>query len=237
MKKRKTNLIKMSLLVFIIGGIVSCVQVGDLQEETRTVQLGEADTAKIELDMGAGEFRVQGGVAELFEGIFTYNVEEWKPKVVYSVFGKKGHLTVSQGSTNGIPAGHGKNHWDIYLNEDVPVELLIDFGAGEGKLDLRGMNLLLVDIDMGVGDITVDLSGDHEKNLDVVIDGGVGAATVYLPRETGVKVSVDKGIGSVDARDFKKQGSFYSNSSYGKTDITINVEINAGIGSIDLRIK
>lgn len=237
MKKRKTNLIKMILVVFIIGGIASCVQVGDLQEETRTVQLGEADMARIDLDMGAGEFRVQGGAEELFEGIFTYNVEKWKPKVEYRIFGKKGHLTVSQGSTKGIPAGHGKNHWDIYLNEDVPIELVIDFGAGEGKLDLRGMDLILVEINMGVGDLTVDLSGDHEKNLDVEIDGGVGSATVYLPRDIGVRVSVDKGIGSVDARNFKKQGSFYSNSAYGKTDITINVEIDAGIGSIDLRLR
>jgi predicted membrane protein len=82
----------------------------------------------------------------------------------------------------------------------------------------------------------LDLRGKHERNLDVSIDGGVGSGKLYLPREVGVRVRVDGGIGSVDAHEFNKNGHVYTNEAYGKSPVTIDISIDAGIGSIDLRL-
>jgi len=112
-----------------------------------------------------------------------------------------------------------------------------DFGAGEGDLDLRGLDLESLDIDMGVGDLTVDLSSQPEQDLEVTIDGGIGSAKVYLPENIGVRVDVDKGIGSVHAQGMIKRGNTYTNEAFGKTETTIDITIDAGIGSIDLRLK
>jgi len=229
--------IRLVVIFAVCFCLAGCVQVGDIQEETRSIEAENVDTAEIELNLGAGEIRVQGGTTKLFEGIFTYNVEKWKPLMDYRTRGSKGVLNVSQGRTSGIPAGKGKNNWDIYLNEDIPLELVLDFGAGEGKLDLKGLNLKSLEIDMGVGDLTVDLAGSFSNNLDVIIDGGVGSATVYIPREVGVRIMADKGIGSIDARGLNKRGDFYTNEVYGSTEFTINIEIETGIGSIELKLK
>lgn len=224
-----------AVAVFLyLGG---CVQVGDIQEETRSLELGDLETAEIELKIGAGEIRVQGGSEKLFEGIFTYNVEKWKPFIEFRERGSRGILRVSQGKVSRIPAGKGRNNWDIYLHEDIPLDLVLDFGAGEGNLDLKGLNLRSLEIDMGVGDLTVELGGAIRSDLDVVIDGGVGSATIYIPREVGVRIAADKGIGSIDARGLKKRGEYYTNDAYGSSEFTIDIEIETGIGSIDLKLK
>jgi hypothetical protein len=215
----------------------ACVRVGDYQEETRTFPLEDYAEAEVFLDMGTGELRVQAGTRELFEGIFSFNVEDWRPEFEHETRGDTAQLRVRQGDVKGIPMGKSKNRWDIYLNERIPFDLNVDFGAGEGRLDLRGLILNSLEIDMGVGDLTVDLSGKLERDLHVLIDGGVGSATVYLPEDIGVKVYIDKGIGSVDARGFTKRGDVYTNAVYDDSDITLSVDIDTGIGSIDLKLK
>ncbi|MEE9389730.1 MAG: LiaF domain-containing protein, partial [Candidatus Aminicenantaceae bacterium] len=105
------------------------------------------------------------------------------------------------------------------------------------NLDLRGLILNSLDIDMGVGELTVDLSGEQKQSFDVSVDGGVGSATIYLPIDVGVRVEVDGGIGSVNAKSMIKDRGVYINDAYGKTEVTIDVEVDAGIGSIDLILR
>jgi hypothetical protein len=234
------NITKHIYLIIVSSLIVifpACVPVGELQEESRTIEMGEAESVDVIIEMAAGELRIQGGSKALLEGDFRYNVDKWKPDISYHVLGRQGILKVRQGKVSGIPAGEGKNKWDIFLNEGVPLSMRVNFGAGEGRLDLRGLILKSVAIDMGVGDLSVNLRGERIQDLDVKIDGGVGSATVYLPKDQGVRVSVDKGIGSVDASGFKKRGSIYTNDAYGKAEITLDVQIDAGIGTIDLRLR
>ena len=232
-----TKHIYLLIVLILIVTIPACVPVGELQEDTHTVELGEAESVDVTIEMAAGELRIQGGSRALFEGDFCYNVDKWKPDISYHTLGKQGILKVRQGKVSGIPAGEGKNSWDIYLNEEVPLSMRVNFGAGEGRLDLRGLQLKSLIINMGVGDLNVNLTGEHTQDLDVSIDGGVGSATVYLPKDVGVRVNVDKGIGSVSAAGFNRKGSIYTNDAHGEAEITIDVQIDAGIGTIDLRLR
>lgn len=226
------------LLFFTVFLVISgCVKVGKMKHETRNIEAGDINLAEIELDMGAGELYVSSGSDTLMEGHFSYNVRRWKPEIDYRIVNKQGILSVKQPGGVRIPAGRSRNRWDIQLNGNIPVELDIDFGAGEGKLDLRDIKLISLVIDMGAGDLTVNLAGERDQNLYVDIDGGVGHASLYLPRDIGVKVKIDGGIGSVSARGFHKRGGTYTNDQYGDTEVSINVDIDAGIGSIDLILR
>jgi hypothetical protein len=236
MKKIKMRL-GLSVLIFLLFASVTCVPIGELQEDSRTVELKGARAVEARFYFGAGQIEMFGGTKHLLEGVFEYNIQRWRPEIDYRIEGSRGFLSVRQGDSAGIPAGNGRNFWDIYLNEDIPLDLIIDMGAGEGELDLKDLNLTSLDIDIGVGELEVDISGRYEIDLDVVIDGGVGSTTVYLPRDTGVIVQVDKGIGSISSRDFIKKGKYFVNEAYGKTDVEIRVDIDAGIGSITLKLR
>jgi len=55
-----------------------------------------------------------------------------------------------------------------------------------------------------------------------------------LPKNVGVTVSAQGGIGSVSAHDFKRDGDDYVNDVYGKTPATIRVRVQGGVGQITL---
>src|SRR5215204_4674660 len=171
-------------------------QVGKLQEESKLVDLKNAETARAQLKMGAGELHITGGADQLMDGDFSYNVSEWKPKVSYDVSGQEGELLIKQGGANsGSLGAKARNEWDINFNEEVPTDLVVKMGAGESELDLDSLTLKGVDLQMGAGKSTVDLTGDYAQSFDATIEGGVGEVTVMLPSGVGVKAKAEGGLG------------------------------------------
>jgi hypothetical protein len=225
-------------VVAVLALVAACDEPRRVTTETKTVALEGAERAEVRLRMGAGEIRVRGADQEaLLEAEFRFNRERLRPAVEYRLFGDKGILELGPGRRRGIPLGNVRNTWDLSLTRSVPLDLDIDLGAGESRLDLRGLRVSKLDIDMGVGEMRLDLSGLHHESFRVKIDGGIGSVRLALPSETGVRVKVDKGIGSVDARGLSKQDGYYVNEAFGRSDVTIEIDIDAGIGSVDLRVE
>jgi hypothetical protein len=231
--------IKIGLVILALTALVAaCDEPRDVRTETQTVALEGATLAEVGLHMNAGELRVRGADQEaLLEASFEYNRDRDRPVVDYRRFGDKGTLQVRGSRRNSIPFGRVRNRWDINLSKAVPLELDIDLGAGQSDIDIRGLKLRRVEIDMGVGEMNLDLQGPHRESFNVKIDGGVGSGKIYLPAEVGVRVKVGGGIGSVNAYGLIKQGGFYVNEAYGKSAVAIEIEVDAGIGSLDLRVE
>ena len=208
-------------------------EAGSPQAESRTVKLGEAKSARVEIEMGAGELSVGSGAQDLLEADFLYPGPAAKPKVEYEVSGGEGRLTIRQPA--GVQGPHGSgNTWDLHLNSKVPLSLKVEQGAGRSKLVLAGLALSNLDLEIGAGETVVDLSGDWKNDVTAKIQGGVGKATVRLPSEVGVRASAQGGIGAINVHGLKKEGSAYVNEAYGKSPVTIKVEVEGGIGEINL---
>src|SRR5215207_8568895 len=213
-------------------------QVGKMQRESKSVDLKNAQSARAQLKIGAGELNVTGGADQLMEGDFSYNVSEWKPKVSYDVSGQEGELIVKQGGANEDVrlGGDARNEWDISFNDVVPTDLVVQMGAGESDLDLDSLALKGLDLQMGAGKTTVDLTGDYEQSFDTSIQGGVGEATVLLLSEVGVKAKAEGDLGKINAEGLKRVGDSYVNDAYGESDVNLNVDVQGGIGAINLEV-
>jgi len=230
------------LVVLLVGAAVflaSCGTqgVGELQRESRAVDLGNAQTVGAELRMGAGELNVTGGADALMEGDFAYNVAEWKPDMNFEVSGDTGELSVEQGSGEGVRlGGDARNEWDLRFNDEVPIDLSVEMGAGESDLDLDSLDLTGLNLAMGAGETTVDLTGDYERDLAATIEGGVGRATVRLPSQVGVRVAAEGGLGRINAEGLRREGEAYVNDAYGDSDVNLEVEVRGGVGEINLEV-
>src|SRR5215216_6262420 len=212
-------------------------QVGKMQHDSKSVDPKNAQSARAQLKMGAGELNVTGGADQLMEADFSYNVSEWKPKVSYDVSGKKGELIVKQGSANGGDlSGGARNEWDVSLNDELPTDLVVQLGAGESALDLDSLTLTGVDLQMGAGKTTVDLTGDYAQDFDASIQGGVGEATVLLPSGVGARVSAEGGLGKINAEGLRREGNSYVNDAYGDSEVTVDVDIQGGVGQITVEV-
>jgi hypothetical protein len=212
-------------------------QVGKMQRESKSVDPKNAQSARAQLKMGAGELNLTGGADQLMEGEFSYNVSDWKPKVSYDVSGDEGELIVKQRSAEGADfSGDARNEWDISLNDELPTDLVVQMGAGESDLDLDSLALTGLDLQMGAGKTTVDLTGDYAQDFDASIAGGVGEATVLLPSEVGVKAKAEGGLGKINAKGLQKVGNSYVNDAYGESDTNLSVDVQGGVGQINLEV-
>jgi len=208
---------------------------GPPQSESRTVKLGNAKSAQVEIEMPAGELSIGPGAQELLEADFTYHNMSAKPLVEYNVNEGQGRLSIRQ-SESSHGRGGGRNSWDLHFNNKVPIELAVNQGAGRAKLTLGGLALRKLDLHIGAGETTVDLTGDWQNDLAASIQGGVGRATIRLPSDVGVRASAHGGIGAVHVQGLKKDGDAYVNDAFGKSPVTVNVNVEGGVGEINLEL-
>jgi predicted membrane protein len=171
------------------------------------------------------------------EADFAYNVADWRPEVDYDLRGATGELLVEQGDDGGVHlGGDARNEWEVRLNDEVPVDLTVEMGAGESNLDLDSLALTGLDLQMGAGQTTVDLTGDYAEDLDASIQGGVGEATVLLPSQVGVRVDAEGGLGKISAEGLRMEGDSYVNDAYDDADVTLQLDIQGGVGQINLEV-
>ena len=235
----KTNFVLITL-VLIASLLASCApraRVGALRNESQSVELGDAKSVRVEINFGAGDLQVTGGAEKLLKADFTYNVDKLKPEVRYT----DGTLTLWQPQNEGLSDLRGitdfRNEWALRLNDEVPMDLSVDMGAGSSDLQLAGLSLTGLDITLGAGGSMIDLSGDWTRDLNVTIDAGAGDITVRLPKDMGARVKVDAGVGTIESPGLKQAGNVYTNSAYGVSDVTLQVEMQAGVGQINLEIE
>ena len=233
------------LLVAVVGAVLvlsGCggARTGELQTESQSVELDDAESVRTELRQGFGKLNLSGGAEQLMEADFSYNVAEWEPEVDYDG-GSQGTLTVQQGGSEGdgtnlLDLDDARNEWDIRLNNGVPIDLSIDMGAGENYLRLGTLALTALDLQMGAGVATVDLTGDWDQDLEASIQGGAGEATLRLPRDVGVQVDAEGGIGEINASGLTKDCNTYTNEAYGSSDTTLSIDFEGGVGQVNLEV-
>lgn len=211
---------------------------GALRTTSRTVELGGAESVRVELLMGAGELTVGGGANDLMEADFTYNVARWEPEVSYEVDGNQGDLLVRQPEAREIGrlSGGYRYQWELNFREDIPLDMRVALGAGQSTLDLGELTLTAFDLDAGVGDCTLDLTGDWDRDLEATVSAGVGRLGVQLPEDVGARVTVAGGLGAVNATGLQRDGDAYVNEAYGTSDVTLTIDIEGGVGEVDLSV-
>jgi hypothetical protein len=204
-----------------------------LHHESRTVELQDAKSANASVQASAGKLTIGGGSSHLLDADFSFSASYDVPRVDYHVASGVGQLTISQDDRNS-DFGLSHNDWNLHFSNDVPLELKVDMGAGEGRLRLRDVPLTRLMVNIGAGQVDVDLTGDRKKDLDADIEGGVGQATIHLPTKVGVVVHASGGIGAINAHGLKHEDDEYTNDAYGKTPATIHLKVEGGVGEIDL---
>jgi hypothetical protein len=220
----------------LLAGCSSDYRVGELHSESQSVELVDAQSVIVKINMGAGDLKVAGGAEKLLEADFNYNVARLKPEVEYT----DGTLVVQQPEVDGLPVLPGisdfRNEWGLYLYDGVPINLSVNMGAGNSELQLDRLSLTGLDVVLGAGVSKVDLSSDWVRDLDVTIDAGATDLSVRLPTDVGVRVEVDRGAAVIEAPDLTQDENVYTNDAYGVSNVTLHVDVKAGIGRVNLEL-
>jgi hypothetical protein len=223
------------ILLLVIFGIALSFRTSSRQvHEVEAIDRQGSEAVQVHIHMPAGQLKLSGGSSKLIEADFKYDETEGKPKISYQVSSRGGQLDLAQPGRK-FHFGRTYNDWDVRLGKNIPMELTIDMGAGQSDVKVGDLSLTRLEINMGAGQVIADLTGDWKKDLEASIRGGVGNAVIRLPDDVGVRVHATGGIGSISAGGLKREGNEYSNEMYGKSPVTLRLDISGGVGNIELR--
>ncbi len=94
-----------------------------------------------------------------------------------------------------------------------------------------------LDVDGGVGNIILDFSGVWSHSAQASVTAGTGAVLLRLPRDVGVQVKVEGGLGSVDVgEELTLSDGAYVNQAYGEAETELLIEVTVGVGNLELEL-
>ena len=228
---------KLAVLAAAAAAMTGCtgatVPTGPVQYDTKVIERDASESIHVKLHMGAGDLKVSSGTQKLLRAYFTYNVPQFKPEVRYATSGGVATLDISQPESH-AHIGNFKYEWDVRLNNEIPLDLDTQFGAGQAQLDLGSLNLRRVSVEMGVGQMQMDLRGTPQHDYDVNVQGGVGEADIKLPGNVGIEAQAHGGIGDINVRGLTKDGDRWVNDAFRGTGVKVHVSVEGGVGSIKL---
>lgn len=220
----------------------------DVRLMEEAVPLAGAQSARVRIQMGAGELTVNGSElqGDLLSGKFLYEAEI-RPQISTETEGGIIDVTIDHPSADALRFGRGpRNSWDIELAQDMPMELHIQCGAGESHLSLWTLDLEALRMELGAGDVTVDFAGPEnirnpkqsERTMSGQITAGAGEITVRLPEDRPVRVFGRKdGIGDWRYDGFIEEGDYLVNEAYRTSSAgAIELDIQRGVGQVDLEL-
>ena len=210
---------------------------GETRREQQSIELAGAQSARVELTMGAGELRVESGATKLVEAEFTYNLDRLKPTVEQHTSGGETDVAITQSESAGFNFGNVVSRWDLRLNNGVPLDVAAKLGAGEAHMNLGDLTLRKLDIGIGAGEVQVDLRGTPKRSYSVDIKGGVGQTTVNLPRTVGISATAAGGLGTIAMNGLEKRGERWVNAGHENDPVQITIDVRGGLGEIQVNAR
>ncbi|MDP9365594.1 MAG: toast rack family protein [Chloroflexota bacterium] len=231
-----------------VVGAVGGVALGAAEEEaavTRTVALGAATSARVEVALENGRLLLAGGSlagagepmprGQLLRGQFTSTESAAEPDVEYAVEDGAGRLRLAQpGADAAFPWSARTDDWSLFLNPTVPTDLRVEVGAGESALVLGGLTLTGLDVAAGAGSTTIDFGGDWRTDLSGRVASGAGDLTLRVPRGVGARIELGNNEGAVEAEGFTDDGGVYVNDAFGSAPVTLDLRVDQGAGTLVL---
>ena len=166
----------------------------------------------------------------IFEGEFVYS--EYRPHIKYEIVGDEGRLNIrfsgkvkkdeedeSSKRINTLNKLYD-NELLLNLNREIPLTLDLELGVIKGEMELGGMNIKNIDIEVGVSKATIIFDEPNQILMETfAIEGGVGHLLISkLGNANFEDFSFEGGVGSYEL-DFT--GDY-------KHDVSADIEMGMG---------
>lgn len=223
--------------LWVLWGVV----VGPRSVETREVAipLEGAGQARVLIRHGAGRLHVNAsaGSGELVAGTFSGGLD-------YRVRRDRDMLDVEMRVPSGFPHfampwtwGRGRMlDWSFGLNGEIPLSLDLETGASDTRLDLADLRVTDLRLQTGASatDLTMPANAGHTR---VEIRAGAASVTIRVPSGVAARIRVGGGLTgiTVDQSRFPRMGDVYQSPDYDTAPNKVDVDVETGVGSIDVR--
>jgi hypothetical protein len=215
---------------------------GETETLRREIAPDNVDRLDVAIEIGVGDLSVTATDGpSAFAAVLTDNVVELSPIVAYDEQDGRGAITVRPDGPMGLPSAEGFEDalfdWAIELGQSPPISLTVEMGVGRAVIDLAGAPITRFTMDLGVGDALIDLRGARTLPLTAEINGGTGRIVVLLPVDTAIYAETAVAIGGVETTGLQAASDGdgeWINDVYGQEEAMIRLEVDMGMGDIEL---
>jgi hypothetical protein len=196
--------------------------------------VGEAARADVDLDFGAGQLIVNraDGTRYLVDGMTV------AARQTLAVDGETARLELRHEARDlfvvPFAADFNRATWDLGLTGQIPLDLRVKVGAGQGLVNLTGLQLQGFDMDLGVGQAQVTFPA--EGRLQASVSGGIGELVITLPHDVPTRLTVSTGIGGFSApAGFVRRDNIYETPGFSTAGDYLDLTLSLGIGQITVK--
>ena len=207
--------------VLILSGVVGA---GELKTDSRTIALEGAKKLEIKCTFAAGRLYIEPApIAEAVKIDAEYDPDRIDLEVDYRVRGESGQLTIET-DHHGRNVDTDDNELSLTISDKWPTELRLNLGACKGDLELGGVPLTLLDLEIGAASGSISFSKPNPMRMRRFnIDVGASSAKIFKIGNANaerVKCSVGAASSVLDL----------TGEYHGETEVDISV----GVASADI---
>ncbi|MBG7609857.1 MAG: hypothetical protein IZT55_03230 [Anaerolineae bacterium] len=210
---------------------------GALEIEEISIPLQGAESAKIQLEFGAGQVNLAGGAGsdQFLEGTFAGGALTHS-KLIENLL----DVTIEPPSADFVhmvmPWSWGAREWNISLNDQIPLNLQVKTGASSMELDLSNLRVTELELDTGASSTKITLPA-NAGHTHVDVDGGAASIVLNVPDGVAARIQIDSGLAaiSVDQERFPRLGDIYKSNEFDTAENKVDITADFGAGSLTIR--
>jgi cell wall-active antibiotic response 4TMS protein YvqF len=187
------------ILIIAIGAILLYGAVRPSRRKASSAAVARDGAARLELDLGigAGHFRIEGGAStgQLVEVSSTN--EDIATRVEH--VGDRAIVRLRQDFAWWPGAWRGGSEWTVRVAADVPTILTMNAGAGEFTVDLSAIAVVQARIQIGAAQARIVLPRPR-GTVEIRVSGGATELTFVPPPGVEYRLETSGGLTSVDGR-------------------------------------
>jgi len=194
------------------------------REVTSSRLLRGEEALDVRVTYGIGNFSLRPAPADvLYRTSVRYDEELFEPRTEFD--GRALRIGVENVGRDFRIGRHGGGEMTVELTRSVPIQLGIEFGAGQAQIDLGGLELTDLDVRTGAAEATIDVSRPNPGTARrAVLHAGAADFTARrLGNLNARRIEVNAGVGDVTL-DFT-----------GDLRQDATVEIKVGLANLELR--
>ncbi len=218
---------------YLYGGGISLKSSGHTMS---TSKMEETTTGKVNIDFGGTKLNINAINRNLIEA--NANNSSIKPQIKYS--NDNSHVTIDLKGSDADIINFGNNTFDynISLNKQVVWDIEADLGAVSGNLDLSELKVDSLALDLGASNLKIYL-GDKHTATEINMNAGASNLELIIPQTLGMKVKVDGLISktSLNKLGWQQENGYYISPNYAEATSKTVVNIDLGVGKLDIEVK
>ena len=206
-----------------------------INREISIEKSSRAASANINIKFGAGNIDIKDSSSDkLVSGTFESSFSDLN---ISEQIGAGTQKVLFENKAQWRGFGNVLNDLSLEINRDIPINLLVDSGASNSKIDLSNIIIESVEINTGASASELTL-GDKQKESNVKINAGASSIIINLPKTVGVKMNIASGFASKRFDGFKQvDKQNWETENYEKSDKKINIEISMGVSDLKINWK